>query len=110
LDVEKEIYSIASKYPSEDSRYSQTTQKIIIKEEKKDKDAFDMDSLQKVMKTLENEIVDVKGKIVEVSNKSFKLFFKKNPHIPPNGKTSEGFNVEEEEGEDNEEVQDTNLF
>jgi hypothetical protein len=110
LDVEKEIYSIASKSPSEDSRSSQTTKKVIIKEENKDKDAFDMDSLQKVMKTLENEIVDVKGKLVEVSNKPFKPFFKKNPQIPPGGQTSEGVNVDEEEGEDNEEVQDTNLF
>jgi hypothetical protein len=86
------------------------TKKVIIKEEKKDKDAFDMDSLQKVMKTLANEIVDVKGKLDEVSSKPFRPFFKKNPQIPPGGQTSEGVNVDEEEGEDEEEVQDTNLF
>jgi hypothetical protein len=31
------------------------------------------------MKTLANEIVVVKGKLVEVSNKPFRPFFKKNP-------------------------------
>jgi hypothetical protein len=74
LDVENEIYSIASKSPSEDARYSQTTKTVIIKEEKKDKDVFDMDSLQKFMKTLANEIVDVKGNVTEFSNKPFRPF------------------------------------
>jgi hypothetical protein len=110
LDVEKEISSIASKSPSEDSRSSITTKKTIIKDERKDKDVFDMENLQKVMKTLANEIVDVKGKLVEVSNKPFRPFFKRNPQIPPGGQTSEGVNVDEEEGEDNEEVKDTNVF
>jgi hypothetical protein len=110
LDVEKEISSIASKSPSEDSRSSITTKKEIIKDERKDKDVFDMENLQKVMKTLENEIVDVKGKLVEVSNKPFRPFFKKNPQIPHGGQTSEGVNANEEEGEDNEEVKDTNVF
>jgi hypothetical protein len=69
-----------------------------------------MENLQKVMKTLANEIVDVKGKLVEVLNKPFRPFFKRNPQIPPSGQTSEGVNVDEEEGEDNEEVKDTNVF
>jgi hypothetical protein len=78
LYVEKEISSIASKSPSEDSRSSITTKKTIVKDEMKDKDVFDMENLQKVMKTLANEIVDVKRKLVEVSNKSFRPFFKRN--------------------------------
>jgi hypothetical protein len=45
LDVEKEISIIASKSPREDARSSQATKKVIIKEEKKDKNVFDMDSL-----------------------------------------------------------------
>ena len=79
LDVEKEISSIASKSPSEDSISYITTKKKIIKDERKDKDVFDMDSLQKVMKTLANEIAGVKGKLLEVSNKPFKPLFEKNP-------------------------------
>jgi hypothetical protein len=39
------------------------------------------------MKTLANEIVDVKGKVDEVSNKPFRPFFKKNTQIPPGGQT-----------------------
>jgi hypothetical protein len=38
-----------------------------------------MEDLQKVLKTLANKIVDVKGKLVEVLNKPFRPFFKKNP-------------------------------
>jgi hypothetical protein len=109
LEVEKEISSIASKSSSEDSISSQTTKKVIIKEEKKDKDAFDMGSLKKIMKTLANEIVNVKGKQDELSNKPFRTFFKKNPQIPFGGQTLEGVNVDEE-GEDDEKIQDTNMF
>jgi hypothetical protein len=36
-----------------------------------------MENLQKVMKTLANEIVDVEGKLDEVSSKPFKPFKKK---------------------------------
>ena len=45
LNVEKEISSIASKSPNEDSRSSITTKKEIIKEERKDTNVFDMESL-----------------------------------------------------------------
>jgi hypothetical protein len=38
-----------------------------------------MENLEKVVKTLENEILYVKGKLVEVSTKPFRPFFKKNP-------------------------------
>ena len=47
-------------------------------------------------------IVDIRGKLIEVSNKPFRHFLKKNPQIPPGGQTLERVNVNEEEGEDNE--------
>jgi hypothetical protein len=93
LDVENEISSMVSKSPCGDSISSLTTKKAIIKEERKDKYVFDKENLHKVMKTLANEIVDVKGKLDEVLNKPFMPFFKRNPQIPPSGQTLEGVNV-----------------
>jgi hypothetical protein len=84
-----------------------------VKEEKKNKDYFDIDSLQKVMKTIPNEMVDVKGKIVEVSNRPFRPFVKKNMKIPPGShiSTLKREEVNEDEEEPNEgEIQDTNIF
>jgi hypothetical protein len=52
LNVEKEISSIASKSLGEDSRSSMTTKKRIVKYERKDKNVFEMEDLQKVMKEL----------------------------------------------------------
>lgn len=65
LEVEKEMSSIANKSSIEEPRSSQTVKKAIMKEKKKDKDSFDMDSLQKVIKTIANEMVDVKGKLLK---------------------------------------------
>jgi len=106
--------SIANQSSVEKPRSSQTMKKVIIKEKKKDKDAFDMDSLQKVMKTFANEMVDVKGKLVEVSKRPFRPFFKRNVKTPPGGQISvvesEEIKADEEEVEEEEELQDTNVF
>jgi hypothetical protein len=85
LEFEKEMSSIENKSSVEEPRSSQTVKKEIMKEEKKDKDSFDMDSLQKVIKTTTNEMVDVKGNLVEVSNRPFRPFVKENVKIPPGG-------------------------
>jgi len=65
LEVEKEMSSIANKSSIEEPRSSQIVKKAIMKEKKKDKDSFDLDSLQKVIKTIANEMVDVKGKLLK---------------------------------------------
>jgi hypothetical protein len=58
-------------------------------------------------------MVDVKGKLVEVSNRPFIPFFKNNVQVAPIGHIStlesEDVNVDEEEA-DEDEVRDTNLL
>jgi hypothetical protein len=72
-----------------------------------------MDSIQKVMKTIANEMVDIKGNLLEVSNRSFRPFVKTNMKIPFGShiytlKSQEVNEYEEEANGD--EIQDTNIF
>jgi len=64
------------------------------------KDPFDLEGLKKVLKTMSNEMVDIKKQVVETSSKNPYRPFKRNPSTdskPPNAITS--VESEEEEGE-----------
>lgn len=54
---------------------------------KQSKDPFDLEGLQKVLKTMSNEMVDIKKQVAETSSKKPFRHYKRNPSTnlkPPN--------------------------
>ena len=79
------------------------SKKVSFKEDpkkKQPKDPFYLEGLQKVLKTMSNEMVDIKKQVAETSSKKPYMPFKRNPSIdskPPNTITNaESEEVEEE--------------
>ena len=67
---------------------------------KQSKDPFDLEGLQKVLKTMSNEMVDIKKQVEETSSKNSYRPFKRNPPIdsePPNAISNAESEEEEEE-------------
>ena len=97
--MEKDIASIAISQGNEENKTSSsektTKKKGILKTdiEKKDKEPTDMASIQRVLKQITNELIDLK-KIKGEGKKPFKPFMKKRidfaPPIPP----TSGINIE----------------
>ena len=90
--MENDIASIASS-PGNEENKPYSSEKTIKKKgilktntEKKDKDPTDMESMQRVLKQIKNELIDLKKSKGE-GNKPFKPFMKKRtdstPPIPP---------------------------
>ena len=100
LQVEKDIASISSSQGNEENKPSSSENPIkkkgILKTntEKKDKEPTDMASLQRVLKQITNELIDLKKSKGE-GKKPFKPFMKKRidsaPPIPP----TLGINIED---------------
>lgn len=65
INIDKEIIYIANGSPTEENKNPQPTKKVTFKEEKKDKGVFYMESLQKIIKIRENEVVHIKKKVLE---------------------------------------------
>ena len=92
MQVEKDIASIASSQGNEENKpcsSEKTTKKkgiLKIDSVKKDKEPTDMASVQRVLKQITNELIDLK-KIKGEGKKPFKPFMKKRidsaPPIPP---------------------------
>lgn len=79
------------------------SKKVSFKEyhtKKQPKDPFNLEGLQKVLKTMSNEIVNVKKQVAETSSKKPYRPFKKNPSIhskPPNSISNAELEEEEKE-------------
>jgi hypothetical protein len=65
LDVEMEMTSIVNKVAVEDRRALPPTNRVTLKDEKKDKEALDFESLQKLVKSLTNDILDIKKNVAK---------------------------------------------
>jgi hypothetical protein len=67
LEVEMQMMSIANKNLAEERRALPPTQRVMFKEEKKDKEALDLESLHKLVKSMANDIIDIKKNVAEES-------------------------------------------
>ena len=100
LAVEKRVVALENRSAIEERK----SKKISFKEDtkkKQTKDPFDLEGLQKVLKAMPNEMVDIKKQVAETSSKKPYRAFKRNPPIevkPP----SIVSNVESEEEEEEE--------
>jgi hypothetical protein len=117
LDVEMEMMSIASKAPVEDRRALPPTRRVTIKDEKKDKEALDIESLHKLVKSLANDIIDIKKNVAEesTSKRPWRPFVKRN--FPPPGNhistvddNEEGEQEENEHDDENVDTSEVNLI
>lgn len=98
LDVEKRINSLEKKAALEDRK----AKKVSFKEDSKKKspkDPYDMEGLQKVLKTLSNEMIDIKKQVAETSSKRPFRTYKKTKTKPPNVISNADSDQEEEEEE-----------
>ena len=80
LAVEKRVVALEKRSAIEERKYK----KISFKEDtkkKQTKDSFDLEGLQKVLKAMSNEMVDIKKKVAETSSKKPYRAFKINPPI-----------------------------
>lgn len=99
IAVEKHITALEKKNAMEE----QKSKKVSFKEDpkkKQTKDPFDLEGLKKVLKTMSNEMVDIKKQVAETSSKTPYRPFKRNPSTDskiPNAIS----NVESEEEEEN---------
>ena len=99
IAVEKRIIALEKKSAIEERK----SKKVTFKEESKKKqakDPFDLEGLKKVLKTMSNEMVDIKKQVAETSSKRPYRAFKRGPSTdsrPPNAITSVEFEEEEEE-------------
>ena len=99
IAVEKRIIALEKKNAIEEWK----SKKVTFKEDpkkKQSKDPFDLEGLQKVLKTMSNKMVDIKKQVVETSSKKPYIPFKINPSTdskPPNAITSAESEEEEEE-------------
>jgi hypothetical protein len=95
------MMSIASKSPTEEKiTFSLARRQNVIKttNEKKDKETFDMDGIQRMIQKLTNDIVDLKKNSGESSSyrRPWKTSFRRNPPPPNNPNTSpEEIHIEE---------------
>lgn len=99
IAVEKRIIALEKKNAIEECK----SKKVSFKEDpkkKQPKDPFDLEGLQKVLKTVSNEMVDIKKQVAETSSKKPYKLYRRNPSIdpkPPNAITSTESEEEEEE-------------
>ena len=99
IAVEKRIIALDKKSVLEYWK----SKKVTFKEESKKKqakDPFDLEGLQKVLKTMSNEMVDIKKQVAETSSKRPYRAFKRGSLMdlrPPNAITSAESEEEEEE-------------
>ena len=106
IAVEKRIISLEKKNAIEERK----SKKVTFKEDpkkKKSKDPFDLEGLQIFLKTMSNEMVDIKKQVVETSSKNSFKPFRRNPSTnskPPNAIT----NAESEEEEEETATEETN--
>ena len=78
IAVEKLIMALEKKNTIEECK----SKKVSFKEDpkkKQPKDPFDLEGLQKVLKTMSNEMVDIKKQVAETSSKKSYRPFKRNP-------------------------------
>ena len=100
IAVEKRVIALEKRSAIEEHK----SKKVTLKEDSKKKqakDPFDLEGLQKVLKTMSNEIVDIKKQVAETSSKKPYKAFKRGPSMdikPPNAIS----NVESEEEEEEE--------
>lgn len=105
---EKRILAIENKNAPKERK----SKKVTFRDESKKKvtnDPYDMEGLQKVLKTMSNEMVEIKKKVVESSPKiSFRIFKRNQPENsqPPNTIS----NAESDLGDDDDEEADTTLL
>ena len=88
--VEKRIIALEKKNVIEEWKSKKVTFKEDPKE-KQSKDPFDLEGLQKVLKTMSKEMVDIKKQVVETSSKNPYKPYRRNPSTdskPPNSITS----------------------
>ena len=100
MQVEKDIVSIASSQGNEKNKPS-SSEKITKKKgilrmntEKKDKEPTDMESMQRVLKQITNELIDLK-KIKGEGKKPFKPFMKKRTYSAPPIPPTSSINIED---------------
>lgn len=100
IKVEKYLASISSHQGNEESKPSSLEKSIKKKKgiskldsEKKDKEPTDMESIQRVIKNLTNEIIDLKKNKGE-GKKTFKPFLKKRAYCSPQIPPTSGINLE----------------
>jgi len=98
LAVEKRINALEKKAALEDRKAKKVSFKDYSKK-KTPKDPYDMEGLQKVLKTLSNEMVEIKKHVAETSNKRPFRTYKKTESKPPNVITNADSEQEEEEEE-----------
>ena len=90
IAVEKRIIALEKKNAIEERK----SKKVTFKEDPKKKqsrDPFDLEGLQKVLKTMSNEMVDIKKQVAETSSKKYFKPFRRNPSTdskPPNAITN----------------------
>ena len=95
IAVEKHVIALEKRSVIEERK----SKKITFKEDskkKQTKDPFDLEGLQKVLKTMSNEMIDIKKQVAETSSRKPYRAFKRNPLMevkPPNAIS----NVESEE-------------
>ena len=98
LVVEKHINALEKKAALEDRK----AKKVSFKDDSKKKtpkDPYDMEGLQKVLKTLSNEMVEIKKQVAETSTKRPFRTYKRNESKPPNAISNADSDQEEEEEE-----------
>jgi len=99
ITIEKRIIALEKKYAVEERKSKKVTFKDDSKK-KQAKDPFDLEGLQKVLKTMSNEMVDIKKKVAKTSSKRPYRAFKRGPSTdakPPNAISSAESEEEEEE-------------
>ena len=103
IAVEKHIMVLEKKNAMEERK----SKKVLFKEDpkkKQPKDPFDLEGLQKVLKTISNEMVDIKKQEAETSSNKPYRPFKRNPSTdskPTNVISNDVSEEEEEEEEEN---------
>ena len=99
IAVEKRIIALEKKSAIEERKSKKVTFKEDSKK-KQTKDPFDLEGLQKVLKTMSNEMVDIKKQVAETSLKKPYRTFKRGPSTdakPPNAISNAKTKEEEEE-------------
>jgi len=99
IAVEKRIIALEKRSAIEERKSKKVTFKEDCKK-KKEKDPFDLEGLQKVLKTMSNDMVDIKNQVAETSSKKHYRAFKRGPSTdakPPNAISNAKSEEEEEE-------------
>ena len=100
MKVEKDIASISSSQGNEENKPSSSeknTKKkgiLIMDTEKKDKEPSDMESMQRVLKQITNELIDLKKSKGE-GKKPFKPFMNKRTNFVTQLPPTSGMNIED---------------